>query len=74
VSTTVRTGTSRLTAVLRGEAEQVTPLELFFDLVFVIAFTQCTALMSHDLSWGGLLHGVVATLEEQAWMIRAQAA
>ncbi|MGZ5337705.1 MAG: low temperature requirement protein A, partial [Solirubrobacterales bacterium] len=29
------------------EEERVTPLELFFDLVFVLALTQCTALMSH---------------------------
>ncbi len=43
----------RLGAVLR-EGEQVTPLELFFDLVFVLAITQCTALMSEDPSWTGL--------------------
>jgi low temperature requirement protein LtrA len=41
------------------EGGGVKPLELFFDLVFVIAFTQCTALMAHDLTWSGLLHGVV---------------
>ncbi len=49
----------RLRAELR-EGGGVKPLELFFDLVFVIAFTQCTALMAHDLTWGGLVHGVVA--------------
>ncbi|MDX6638872.1 MAG: hypothetical protein QOJ01_2383 [Solirubrobacterales bacterium] len=43
----------RLTAVLR-EGEQVTPLELFFDLVFVLAITQCTALMSAEPDWTGL--------------------
>jgi low temperature requirement protein LtrA len=49
----------RLTAVLRGEEERVTPLELFFDLVFVLAITQCTALMSHDPSWEGLAKGML---------------
>ena len=34
-----------MTAVLREE-ETITPLELFFDLVFVLALTQCTALMA----------------------------
>jgi low temperature requirement protein LtrA len=44
----------RLTAVLRGDDERVTPLELFFDLVFVLAITQCTALMAHEHSWAGI--------------------
>ena len=35
----------RLRTVMR-EGETVTPLELFFDLVFVLALTQCTALMA----------------------------
>jgi low temperature requirement protein LtrA len=43
----------RITAVLREEAT-VTPLELFFDLVFVLALTQCTALMASVPSWEGL--------------------
>jgi low temperature requirement protein LtrA len=42
-----------------GEEERVTPLELFFDLVFVLAITQCTALMSHDPSWAGLAQGLL---------------
>ena len=37
----------RLTTALR-EGETVSPLELFFDLVFVLAFTQCTALMADE--------------------------
>ncbi len=49
---------SRLGAVLR-EGERVTPLELFFDLVFVLAITQCTALMSHDQTWSGLAQGLL---------------
>ncbi|MEX0674596.1 MAG: low temperature requirement protein A [Gaiellaceae bacterium] len=37
------------------EGEQrVTPLELFFDLVFVFAITQVTGLMSADPTWHGL--------------------
>ena len=49
---------ARMRAELR-EGGGVKPLELFFDLVFVIAFTQCTALMAHDPTWRGLLRGVV---------------
>jgi low temperature requirement protein LtrA len=49
--------TRRLTAVLREE-ERVTPLELFFDLVFVLAITQCTALMAGDPTWTGLAKGL----------------
>jgi low temperature requirement protein LtrA len=41
------------------EDERVTPLELFFDLVFVLAITQCTALMSHDPTWPGLAQGLL---------------
>jgi low temperature requirement protein LtrA len=48
----------RLSAV-RREGERVTPLELFFDLVFVLAITQCTALMSHDQTWTGLAQGLL---------------
>ena len=43
-----------------AEREQrVTPLELFFDLVFVFAFTQVTALLSADLTWAGLGRGLL---------------
>ncbi|HEU4598130.1 MAG TPA: low temperature requirement protein A [Solirubrobacterales bacterium] len=48
----------RITPAMRSE-ERVTPLELFFDLVFVLALTQCTALMSHDQSWSGLAQGLL---------------
>ncbi len=44
---------------IRREGERVTPLELFFDLVFVLAITQCTALMSHDQTWSGLAQGLL---------------
>jgi low temperature requirement protein LtrA len=43
----------------RREGERVTSLELFFDLVFVLAITQCTALMSHHPTWSGLLQGLL---------------
>jgi low temperature requirement protein LtrA len=33
------------------------PLESFFDLVFVLAFTQVTGYFSHHLSWVGVLQG-----------------
>jgi low temperature requirement protein LtrA len=49
---------SRLSASLR-EGERVTPLELFFDLVFVLAITQCTALMSNHATWEGLAQGLL---------------
>jgi low temperature requirement protein LtrA len=39
--------------------QRVTPLELFFDLVFVYALTQVTALMAHDLTWPGVGGGLL---------------
>ena len=42
-----------------AEEKRVAPLELFFDLVFVFAITQVTALMSHDLTWRGLGRGML---------------
>jgi low temperature requirement protein LtrA len=48
-----------LHAVLRGDDERVLPLELFFDLVFVLAITQCTALMAHEPDWTGLSKGLL---------------
>jgi low temperature requirement protein LtrA len=47
----------RLSAELR-QRESVKPLELFFDLVFVVAFTQCTALMAAEQSWVGVARGL----------------
>jgi Predicted membrane protein len=43
---------------------RVTPTELFFDLVFVFAFTQVTTLLVDDPTWGGFGRGllVVAVL------------
>jgi low temperature requirement protein LtrA len=59
VTETAAPAASRLTAVLRGDDERVTPLELFFDLVFVLAITQCTALMAHEDSWEGIAKGLL---------------
>ncbi|HKP18162.1 MAG TPA: low temperature requirement protein A [Gaiellaceae bacterium] len=45
---------------LEGDPEhQVTPLELFFDLVFVFAITQVTALLAHDPTSHGVLRGML---------------
>jgi low temperature requirement protein LtrA len=49
---------SRLSAV-RREGGRVTPLELFFDLVFVLAITECTDLMAHHPSWAALGQGLL---------------
>jgi low temperature requirement protein LtrA len=51
-------GERRLSAVMRV-GERVTPLELFFDLVFVLALTQCTTLMVENPTWEGLAQGAV---------------
>ena len=56
--TATRLHAPRLTAVLREE-ERVTPLELFFDLVFVLALTQCTALMAAQPTWEGVARGLL---------------
>jgi low temperature requirement protein LtrA len=39
--------------------QRVTPLELFFDLVFVFAITRVTSLMAHDLSWTTIAQGLL---------------
>lgn len=49
----------RLRVVPTGDSHRVTTLELFFDLVFVFAFTQVTALMAHDPTILGLTRGFV---------------
>jgi low temperature requirement protein LtrA len=41
------------------DGERVSPLELFFDLVFVLAITQCTALMADQPNWTGLGRALV---------------
>jgi low temperature requirement protein LtrA len=43
----------------RDSEHAVTPLELFFDLVFVFGFTQVTSLLVADPTWGGVLRGML---------------
>ena len=46
----------------RAEGEErVTPLELFFDLVFVFAITQVTGLVTRNPTWTGVVEGLVIT-------------
>ncbi len=50
------------------QEERVAPLELFFDLVFVFAFTQVTAYMSATPTWEGLAEGLlILTAVWWAW-------
>jgi low temperature requirement protein LtrA len=51
-------GPPRIRAV-RRDGEQVTPLELFFDLVFVLALTQCTTVIVARADWGGIGQGLL---------------
>ncbi len=47
------------------EEHEVQPFELFFDLVYVYAFTQVTAFMAHDLSWSQV--GIGAMIMAMLW-------
>jgi len=42
-----------------AEEARVTPIELFFDLVFVFAITQVTSLMDDDLTTRGIVRGLL---------------
>jgi low temperature requirement protein LtrA len=59
VDATAPSRTPRLSAVRREGEARVTPLELFFDLVYVLALTQCTALMADEPTWEGLAKGLL---------------
>jgi low temperature requirement protein LtrA len=48
-----------MTAHAEPYEQRVTPLELFFDLVFVFAMTRVTALMAHELSWASIGQGLL---------------
>jgi low temperature requirement protein LtrA len=50
---------ARATGADEDVEERVSPLELFFDLVFVFAITQVTALMSEHPTWEGLAQGML---------------
>ena len=41
------------------DEERVTPLELFFDLIFVFAITQVTGFVVDDPTWAGLVKGLL---------------
>jgi low temperature requirement protein LtrA len=58
MATATETRRPRMGAVLR-QSDQVMPLELFFDLVFVLALTQCTTLMSDNPTWEGIGQGLL---------------
>ena len=48
--------------------QRVSPVELFFDLVFVFGLTQVTTLLSNNPTWSGLIHGLlVLTALWWAW-------
>ena len=61
----------------RKTEHRVSPVELYFDLVMVFAFTQITGLLAEDPTWMGLLRGflVLATLwgawEVYSWFTSA---
>jgi len=44
---------------VHGDEHEVTPLELFFDLVFVFAITQVTRLLSNEPTWPGVLRAML---------------
>ena len=53
-----------------GGEQRVTPLELFFDLVFVFALTQVTGFLSHHLTWIGMLQAAaLLTALWGAWAV-----
>ena len=53
------TTSARMRGFALRDEERVTPLELFFDLVFVLALTQCTALMARTPTWEGVAQGLL---------------
>jgi low temperature requirement protein LtrA len=68
-------------AEVAGDAvERVTPLELFFDLVFVFTITQLSSLLVAGLTWRSLWHVVVMLAlifwmyDGYAWLTNAVAA
>jgi low temperature requirement protein LtrA len=67
-------------AATTDPVERVTPLELFFDLVFVFTITQLTSLLVERLTWTSLWHVVVMLglifwmYDGYAWLTNAVAA
>jgi low temperature requirement protein LtrA len=53
-----------------GGEQRGTPIELFFDLVFVFALTQVTGFLIHHLSWLGMLQAAaLLTALWGAWAV-----
>src|SRR5262245_44630784 len=52
----------RTLEVQTDQESRVSPLELFFDLVFVVSFTQVTLLMADKPTWEGLGEGMLILL------------
>lgn len=53
----------------RDEGTEVSPLELFFDLVYVFAITQLSHLLLEDLTWRGALQtGILTVAVWWAWI------
>jgi low temperature requirement protein LtrA len=50
---------TKVMGVQRAGEERVTPLELFFDLVFVLSFTQVTLKMAANPGWESLGEGLL---------------
>jgi low temperature requirement protein LtrA len=50
---------TQVTGAQRAGEERVTPLELFFDLVFVLSFTQVTLKMADNPGWENLGEGLL---------------
>lgn len=69
-------------SLMRQDMDQasVTPLELFFDLVFVFALTQVTAFMADEVNWHGTLRGALVIMllwwawTGYAWLANAASA
>jgi low temperature requirement protein LtrA len=55
----VATSTDRPGGARTEGGQRVAPLELFFDLVFVLSFTQVTAAIADEGSWEGLGEGIL---------------
>jgi len=45
--------------LVNEDEHRVTPLELFFDLVFVFAITQVTSRLADDPTWSGVVRGML---------------
>jgi low temperature requirement protein LtrA len=55
---TAASGSVAVEAAAAGAEPRVTPLELFFDLVFVFAITQVTGFLAAEPSWARLVQGL----------------